>query len=148
MISSQRLRLTLAYLESQYNASATHSDPVIATLYCKLAVIELCGWVEQCFDSISVAATHSSTAGSAKSYLAQKVKSVYCMSYERHCRTILLSALGVNTLGDVESIVDFNGGISRLSGELSTLYIDRNGAAHTHVATTSSYVSHQLQLAS
>lgn len=141
MISSQRLRLTLAYLESQYNASATHADPVVATLYCKMAVIELCGWVEQYFDSISVAAARSTTTTSAKAYLAKKVKLVYGMNYEKHCKTILLSTLGVDMLGVVEDIVEQNGGISRLAGELSTLYTDRNGAAHTHVASTSSYVS-------
>ena len=141
MIPSTRLRQTLAYLDSQYSKSLIDPDPVVPTIYCKAAVIEICGWVEQCFDDISIAASPASTPAKAKSYLSEKVKRINGMDYDKHCKHILVLTLGMDIVVRIEDLIEESAGISRLRGELTTLCGHRNVAAHTHTGVTSTYIS-------
>lgn len=139
MISKTQIDLTLNLLDTQYNAPNVSSD--LAMLYSKLAVIELCGWIEVSMDIIT------------QDYIVRKLQSnVYKNHFEKEImkknhgfgflwkenfRKMLFSAIGMYNLELIDSLLSQD--IATLESELQNLNLKRNDAAHTHYNPTKIY---------
>jgi hypothetical protein len=107
-----------------------------AQLLSKLAVLELCGWLEGFFDSVVMEVDSATIADSdwvAKSVLA----SVHGFDYVKHLRPMLKHLLGEIVLRRVESRLEgaSPGDLDRLKGLLALLWKTRCEFAHSDLVT-------------
>lgn len=126
---------TLLALHTLFDAGLrTGCNVKTLNYYCKLAVIELCGWIEQAMDDIVLAsARRSSIAGLAS--LEERVKRTYSFDYEDAFRPLLLLLVGYRQCEFIE--VKLQGtptsAFSTMQNSLSNLRPHRNTHAHTHL---------------
>ncbi len=131
MLTDQDIRATLSLLDQQFNNSANVTD----TAFCsKLALIELCGWIEEAMDEI---------VSKCSSRCLQDSRNIkYCNSivvrrnagfdYENNFRKMLIQLLGLVGVEKIEAGVD-QAKLVRLNAALSILKGSRDGAAHTYL---------------
>lgn len=130
MITDLEVRANLESLDQQFQASTSNTE----SLFCaKMAVIELCGWIEEAMDDIVMQC-------SARSL--QKTKNHdYCLKtivgrnsgfgYKEHFRRMLMQVIGLIGVEKVESATDA-AKFSALRSELGNLKVIRNQVAHTY----------------
>ena len=102
--------------------------------YSKLAVIELCGWIEESMDDIIIRCAHRKLklASSIKFTERQIVKPNYGFTYDGHFRKMLIQLVGIITTEKIERLVDPT--ISDIfKSQLESLKSVRNSEAHTHL---------------
>lgn len=141
--------LTLSQINDLYNKQSDEpiSKHIVENrLLCKLAVIELCGWLEDEFDKLilfhldnvskqisnfdqSVYKDYSKNYQEWRSGTTKDVSKVYGMSYSGHFRKLLVLLLGnMNVL-----ILEYRVGLDNLellSNQLKILQDNRNELAH------------------
>lgn len=138
MIDYISIQSTLNKLDSEYNASTDLQMPI---LYSKLAVLELCGWIEtningMLFEYIDTHVIDPVCITKIKKIIDKN----YGFHYERNLFPLLCSVLGINNLENVIdkiSLVDFQ----NLQSITEVYTLERNKAAHTDtpLGTTRSY---------
>jgi len=134
VILRRDIELLLTDLDVYYN-----SFPIPrSTAYSKLAVIELCGWIEESFDKIakrcikSKIATHQFEQIFDDSILGGN----HGFTFKKHFRKMMISTIGiVNTEKLVAQLIS-SGEISVLESTLENLKLERNRAAHETTAGT------------
>jgi hypothetical protein len=128
MLPSGPLRAVLADLDS------LHSSPGITAqrqnYYGKLALIELCGWIEQSLDNM--ARVHCSSIRNMNE-LDMLLKNVHGFNY-KNLRSILIQITGIVNVLDIEhSLITKGASYQILNSQLGSLSSKRNDAAHTHM---------------
>jgi len=114
---------TLNELERLYNNSSSQKKSVY---YSKLAVIELCGWIEGSMDDI---------IETNKRYVKNDIITpTHGFHYKSHFRPMLMKSVGIVALEKLEHKLE-NGGakITILKSTLGRLRGHRNDAAHTFI---------------
>lgn len=136
MVVKKQILITIKKLDSLYNSSPT----IEATYYSKLAIIELCGWIELSMDKIveHFANKHIKTAPFKNSFNSLKEKN-YGFDYKQNFRKMISQTIGLHNAEKLEVKINKTGGISILDSTLDTLKILRNDAAHTYIETTTTY---------
>jgi hypothetical protein len=138
MVIKKQIVITIKKLDSLYNTSPT----LEATYYSKLAIIELCGWIELTMDNIvqHFATKHLKTQPFINSFNSLKEKN-YGFDYKQNFRKMLSQTVGLHNTEKLERKINRNGDITRLDSTLDTLKLLRNDAAHTFIKTTTTYQS-------
>lgn len=131
MICKGTLEPTLKELDRLYNSS---SDSSATIFYSKLAVIELCGWIEETMDDmVERCYKRCLKERKNKDFIKTKIKKNYGFKYEENFRAMLISIIGLMKLEKIERKLEKTGRISQLTTNLKALTEKRNDAAHTQI---------------
>jgi hypothetical protein len=124
---------TLRELDRWYNELPGGSDR--PTLLSKLAILELCGWLEVRFDSLVHAA--SSRVGLTADWVeAEVVRINFGFQYSDHLRRMLCRLVGESAVRHVELTFEAEhpGRLEQMKAVLGMLWKSRGLLAHTHSA--------------
>jgi len=130
VISATDITNTINELDHLYNTNATQ-----ATYYSKLALLELCGWLELSMDCIVTdCAGTKLTVQTNKDHIEKTVvASTYGFHYDQHFRPMLMKLIGLIRLEQIESGLITSGELTILESQLGSLYQTRKRAAHTNI---------------
>ena len=154
MIVKKNIQKTLNRLNQLYNQSLLSPNPEEATYYAKLAILEYCGWIEESMDSI----VKRSVRGKIKTIVYRQVLengvigNTYGFQYVKHFRPMLMKAIGIQKMEQLEEYLINRGELDILKNELISVKTDRDDAAHTWISgVTKSYpspsiIQHRLRL--
>jgi hypothetical protein len=109
------------------------SDPSLGFYFAKLAVLELCGWIEMSMDDMIMrhCGRHIKLTSNYKFVENDVVKRTYGFDYDRHFRLMLIKLVGVVQTERIES--GMNVGVqTRFKAELQSLKAIRDLLAHTY----------------
>jgi hypothetical protein len=136
MVVKKHIMNNIKRLDSLYNSSPT----VEATYYSKLAIIELCGWIELSMDNIveHFANKNLKTQPFKDSFKSLKDKN-YGFDYKQNFRKMLSQTAGLHNTEKVETKLNITGQIAVLDATLDSLKALRNDAAHSYIDTTKTY---------
>jgi hypothetical protein len=103
----------------------------------KLAILELCGWIEESMDDLVMrcAMRHLKVPDNRRYCEKDVVDKTYGFDYERNFRFMLIRLLGLINVEKVEAQVDQNKRDAMVAA-LSSLKTQRNTEAHTHLRGT------------
>jgi len=134
MIAKTYIVKNLTFLENKYQKAKTTKESLF---FSKLALMELCGWIEETMDDIVLRCgkRHIKKEGNLKFLEKQIVKNTYGFEYDRHFRKMLINLIGLINVERLEKKVD-TVAIAKLKGSLSSLIVMRNAEAHTHIKGT------------
>lgn len=137
MVVKKHILNNIKRLNRLYNGAPTPTD---ATYYSKLAIIELCGWVELSMDNIAVnfATRYLRTPPFIASFNDLLDKN-YGFDYKRNFRKMMNQTIGLHNMEQIETTINATGDITVLDATLDALKILRNDAAHTFVGATTTY---------
>ena len=136
MVVKKHILSNIKRLDSLYNLSPTFE----ATYYSKLAIIELCGWIELTMDNIveHFANKHLKTQPFKNSFKSLKEKN-YGFDYKQNFRKMLSQTVGLHNTEKLETKLNHGGKIAILDATLDSLKTLRNDAAHTYIDATKIY---------
>lgn len=134
-METQSIEKVLISLVKMYD---DESEQISNDLLCKMAALELCGWLEEIHDNLilsSLDLMHPLAQGSAnhdfskfKSSVTKKINEMHGLSYSNHLRILLEKLLGPYLVLKLEhDIIE----IDKLRSELDGLHEYRNQLAHT-----------------
>lgn len=129
----EKIKDTLEELDRWYNELPGGGDR--PALLSKLAVLELCGWIELRFDELVRQA--SSRVGLDATWVEKEViQRTHGFSYADHVRQMLCRVVGESAMLHVEATfeLDSPGKLELLKSALGTLWSSRGSLAHTHIA--------------
>jgi hypothetical protein len=131
MIVKTYILANLRALNKHYGRAAT---PKEAQFSAKLAILELCGWIEESMDDIVLvcARKHLKIADNLAYCENEVVKRTYGFDYHSNFRFMLIRLLGLIAVESIERQVD-PATHGRMTSALSTLKLQRNSEAHTHL---------------
>ena len=114
-----------------------HRKPTSAKnglFYSKLALIELCGWIEVSMDDIisKCAKRNLKKRSNLKFSNEQIVGKTFGFEYNKHFRSMLRNLIGLIQLEKLEKKVD-SSKFHALKSTLGTLKAARNNQAHTYI---------------
>lgn len=131
MIAKTEIERTLRGLLHRYKNAKTQKEPL---WYSKLAIIELCGWIEISLDDLVLRLANNALIepNHLTHFQVEVVDKNYGFHYKKHLKGMLVASVGLEGVEAIESTVK---AISkaRLESELGTLSIVRNNLAHTYV---------------
>ena len=131
MIAKSYILSNLKTLDSRYRKATTPKD---AKFVSKLAILELCGWIEESMDDIVMrcAIRHLKEQKNRKYCRDEIVKRTYGFDYESNFRSMLIRLLGLIAVEKIEQQVNV-GLRDAMTAALGTLKTQRNTEAHTHL---------------
>ena len=134
MVNKSAIARNLREIDSRYNQSRRARDP---TYYSKLALIELCGWIEITMDNIVMdcAKKHLNDASNLVFVEKVVVQRTNSFTYETHFRGMLMSVLGLVKVEELEGLLD-PAKLDTMKSSLGTLKQRRDQEAHTYLAGT------------
>jgi DNA-binding HxlR family transcriptional regulator len=129
-----KTRFLLDKLSKLYEDCST-SDTTLAIVYSKMAILEVCGWLEESFDEIAhnCVRRRLRTLESRK-FLFEKIKSTHGFQYDLNIRPLISHAIGVVRLLQIEREIEDSGSLTVLKTTCSNLNIHRRDAAHRTLA--------------
>ena len=140
MVNKATIVRNLGELDSRYNRiSRNPRDPLY---YSKLALIELCGWIEITMDSIirDCARKHVMNANNLKHVEDSVIQRTYSFTYNDHFRDMLTRVVGLVNVERLERM--FNPlKFDLMKSSLGTLKAERDRAAHTHISNVTQTLS-------
>jgi len=120
----------LKHLDQSYRGE---TNPKRALYFSKLAILELCGWIEISMDEIITNYCDKKViALPNKKIVADIVKTTYGFEYEKHFRKMLLSLIGVVAFERLEASVNVSIA-TKFKSHLVTLKNIRDRLAHTYI---------------
>jgi hypothetical protein len=131
MIARTYVLSNLRALDSLYRNSESIKKSLF---YSKLAILELCGWIEESMDDVILRCSTRCLGTSAnRRYVKDSiVRRTYGFDYEKHFREMLIRLIGLVNVERLETRVD-RGKQARLQAALAALVVVRNSEAHTHL---------------
>ena len=135
MIDDTFIAQILQDLENKYvGKSLTLQEPMY---YSKLALIELCGWIEESMDAIieNCARNYLTETANRKFVVNEIIRKTYSFSYERHFRPMLMKVIGMVKVEELEGQIDCQN-FDLMKSSLGTLMQERNLLAHTFIVGT------------
>jgi hypothetical protein len=131
MIAKTYIEQNLKDLERRYGKAKTRKEPLFLS---KLAVLELCGWLEISIDDLVCRAVRRSVRDAAviQNFETDVVKPVYGFHYKKHFRKMMCSAIGEINVHEIERSMD-QLKLQQLISELNALTTNRNALAHTYI---------------
>jgi hypothetical protein len=110
---------------------AVTRDPKELSFLSKIAIIELCGWIEMSMDEICFGFINRNlTDLKYKKELKDKIKNNYGFQYEKHFKNMILHCVGYYGFVKIEKTVDAKKN-QLFKSELGSLTLMRNSVAHT-----------------
>jgi len=133
MIAKFYIEKSLKDLDKLYSAPGSQRK---STMYCKMATLELCGWIEDTVDDIVLrhAKRKLKQNTNYRNYKRDFVKKTSGFVYDYHIRGLLMRLIGLIELEKMEKVVENDSAkITVLKAQLDNLVAVRNTAAHTHI---------------
>lgn len=129
MISHSYIKNNLAYLDRVYRN--THSTTEAS--YCsKLAILELCGWIELSMDDIVLrGCVRALKHEKHRKSMREKVQRNYGFEYQKHFVSLITSLVGFHGYETLEKSIPATVSVS-FKSELGNLKDRRNSLAHTY----------------
>jgi len=130
MIGKQDIVPSLRALDAAYQG--THGPE--AERFAKLAIIELCGWIEEAMDEVvNRCSSRHLTVPDNRNYCEREiVRKTSGFGYDKHFRSMLIRLIGLVGMEKVENQVD-PAKLILLKTTLNRLLVVRNSVAHTHL---------------
>jgi hypothetical protein len=131
MIAKTYILANLKALDYSYRHARTAKE---AQFFAKLAILELCGWIEESMDDIVLRCgrKHLKQTSNQNYCAKQVVQRTFGFDYHKNFRFMLIRVLGLIVVERVEN--EINAAIhQRLVSALSTLKQQRDREAHTHL---------------
>lgn len=131
MIAKTYILNNLRSLDRMYRST---SSPKEALFYSKLAVLELCGWIEESMDDVIIRCSirHLKDSGNRRYIEKDIVKRNYGFDYDQHFRKMLIHLIGIINVEKLEKKID-DQVQAAFRSTLSSLKTIRNSEAHTHI---------------
>lgn len=122
---------TLKMLDQKFKKSTSQKESLF---YSKLAILELCGWIEESMDDVVLrcARRHLKIRKNVNFLETEIVKRTSGFDYQNHFRRMLIQLIGLINVEKIEKIVDQNKRL-KLMATLSALKKIRDSEAHTHI---------------
>lgn len=129
----QSIEDSLRVLDVWYNEPSVGNDR--PKLLSKLALLELCGWIEETFDEL-IREVDKITINDSKWVSECVIKKTSGFTYLSHLRPMLVTLIGEILTRRVENEMDnkHNGELERMKSLLGTLWEKRCNLAHADVA--------------
>lgn len=134
MVTKQYIVPSLQALDSAYNNAASADD---AERFAKLAIIELCGWIEESMDSLVLRCgnRHLKEAANSDYCKEEIIRPTYGFDYKKHFRFMLIRLVGLIAVERLENQADQTKLIT-MKSTLGSLRTVRDAVAHTHLKGT------------
>ncbi len=131
MIARTYILVNLKTLDRKYNKASSVKESLF---YSKLAILELCGWIEESMDDIVLrCACHHLTDQKNITFVRnQVVRRTHGFDYENNFRQMLIQLMGIIKVERIERTVD-QIKLARLRATLADLKKVRDPEAHTHI---------------
>lgn len=131
MISKTYIIRNLNQLDSAFRKAKTQKHGVY---FSKLAILELCGWIETSMDEliISHCGRHVGSASNKKFVEKEVVKKTHGFDYEINFRKMLINLVGIITCEKLETNLPV-AVHTKFLAELDSLKTVRNKLAHTYL---------------
>lgn len=131
MITKCYILKILQDLDSGYQKATSQKK---ALYYSKLAIIELCGWIEESMDEVLLRCANRNLKLAANRKLVRNsiIKPNYGFSYGSHFRAMLIKLLGLIRVEKLEASINPQI-MSRFESHLKALKQIRDPEAHTHL---------------
>lgn len=144
MVSRYYITRNLKSLNQMYSRSKTQAEPLY---FSKLAIIELCGWIEVSIDKIFETCSPKLVRASChQKNITDRINRTYGFSQKKHLQPLINTLIGYNGLEKLETSCDLRllEALNRNLNELSNM---RNMLAHTYIkGFTITVESPQLKL--
>lgn len=129
----QPIENSLCVLDVWYNEPSVGNDR--PKLLSKLALLELCGWIEETFDEL-IREVDKITINDSKWVADSVIKKTSGFTYVSHFRPMLVTLIGEILTRRAENEMDknHNGELERMKSLLGTLWGKRCNLAHADVA--------------
>lgn len=133
MVARSYIKKNLDYCARKHAKAGKKESLFLA----KMAVLELCGWIEISFDEIVIkcAKKHLKDPLNLKYIEKDVVGRTYGFDYDRHFSEMLIKLIGLIRFEALESRVDETK-LIKLKAALNTLKTERDREAHTYVKGT------------
>jgi hypothetical protein len=130
MTAKRYIKSNLSSLEKKFNSSRSIRE---STLYSKLAIIELCGWLEEALDDLVIRCLKKSIKDAAlrEQIKVNTIDRNYGFEYDKHFKNMLVQIVGYGGVEKFEKQVD-NAKLLQFKSICGTLKVARHSAAHTH----------------
>lgn len=131
MIAKTEIERTLKGLQHRYGKAKTQKEPLWLS---KLAIIELCGWIEVSLDDLVLRLANKTLneTGHLTHFQIEVVNKNFGFHYKKHFKNMLMASVGLEGVERIESLVSSINKALLLS-EFGALTISRNNLAHTYV---------------
>ncbi len=130
MINKSFIQRNLLILDKKYKNASLQQD---CLFFSKLAILELCGWIEESIDlMVTDLASKKIKNSSNLKIINQAIKRNYGFDYDKHFRNLLIQLIGLINFEKLESKMD-SSKLQLLISSLETLTQIRNSLAHTHI---------------
>lgn len=137
-IAQSKIRKNLDLLEARFNESMSSTllkqGSILAAMFSKLAILEVCGWLEQTIDSIMYYYINNTVSNRQIRELIkqQVIDSVYGFTYGRDLKPLMMKLLGAKQFHCIELRLQKKGLDQILFTCINQLNTERNVAAHTY----------------
>lgn len=129
MIAYGYIRSNLSAISSRYTRAKL---PKESEFLSKLAILELCGWIEVSIDDLMDRYSKRIIKDSANlRKIAEKVKKTSGFGYENNFAPLIVEIIGRAGLERIERSIDPNV-LAPFISELNSLKVKRNSLAHTY----------------
>lgn len=147
MIIKKYIEKNLNFLNKQYNASI-RTNPEEALFYSKLAIIELCGWLEESIDELCRSYIKINIKEkSCIDFCNSKISNTYGFEYDKHIRSLLVIIVGIKNLETIEKKLESQNGFkAKFKSIVNSLYSVRNSLSHTHLSSIRRIDSPQITI--
>jgi hypothetical protein len=134
MIAKSYIKGNLERIERLYNKSSNIQDGLF---YSKLAILELCGWIEISMDDIilRLAKKHLKQSKNIGFVEKEVIKRTYGFDYSRHFRKMLINIIGIAGVEKLEKKID-SIKFQLMISSLDSLKLYRDSEAHTYIKGT------------
>lgn len=131
MVSKTSILKNLSIISTLFNKT---SNPKEALFYSKLAILELCGWIEESMDHIVKNCANRKLRSNDNLIFLEKeiIKKVHSFDYHNNFRKMLMQVIGLIRLEIVETKVDQTK-LQNMKVALNALKAQRDPIAHTYV---------------
>lgn len=134
MVVKTYILTSLNRLNSQFRNAKSQQQSLYVS---KLAIIELCGWIEVTMDEIALSLMRAQRVGIDNTTFIKKnvIKRNYGFSYDFNFKRMLASCVGMKFIDLIEDKCDA-AKFLRMNTALEYLVTSRNAAAHTYIKGT------------
>lgn len=131
-MKKKKIENNLKELDELYNNAQTNKERIF---FCKLALVELCGWIEITIDELILNSLKKQINDQTKieKFNKEYLKRMYGFSYESNIRDMFIKVFGYHVLLDIEKCLNKRNNLKNLSKLLTDLKSKRDSYAHTYI---------------
>ncbi len=133
MINKTEIQSNLTQLDNLYKRART---PKKSSFYSKLAILELCGWIEESMDDIIRGYTnkHLKEQKNLK-FVEALIGQTHSFIYKANFKNMLIQIIGIVNVEKLEQVFDERK-FTQMTSSLGVLKQRRDDQAHTHIKDT------------